>query len=481
MGVGSITLAMLVLGIDQGTTGTRARLYDAAGARVLGEAYRTHAQHLPGPGLVEHDAAEILSCVRATLDEACAGRTPDAIGLANPGESVVAWDARTGEPIHRALSWQDTRTQSAIDALARDPAVAARVTELTGLRLDPYFSASKMHWLLERDPGARVGTLDTWILWKLSGGAAYVTDASTAARTLLYDIRAHRWDPWLCEVFGVPIERLPAVVDTTGLLARTVDGVPVTASLVDQPAAMVGQGCLRPGAIKASFGTGCFVYLHTGEAPRPSAHGLSATVAWRRAGKTAYALDGGVLAAGSVVTWLREGLALADSDAELDALAGSVPDGGGARCVPALTGLGAPWWSRQARAAWLDLSMATSRAHLVRAAYEGVACRVVEVVRAMERDAGLAVAALRVDGGLVRSAPLMQLQADLLGAPVEVSAEPEATVAGACFLAAGLSDDEVLGRVATGRVFVPRISVDEREARLARFAEAARLVQAFHA
>jgi glycerol kinase len=333
-------------------------------------------------------------------------------------------------------------------------------------------------------------TLDTWLIHRLTQGTTFATDTSTAARTLLFDIHRRQWDPFLLEIFGVPAGVLPEVRASAGTFgsasapASGLAGALIAASLVDQPAAMLGQGCLEQGTVKATFGTGCFVYLNVGALAPVSRRGLLATVAWQRDGQVTYALDGGIFAAGSVVTWLREQLSLVASDSEIDALAESVADPGGVVFVPALAGLAAPHWQRRARAAWLGMDLSTTRAHLVRAAFEGIAARVVEVVRAMEEDAGLAVARLRVDGGLSASAPLMQIEADLLGVPVEVSAEPEATVMGACYLAARAigwwSDDaEISRRVATARTFLPLSSSAERSARLERFAEAVGVVSAW--
>jgi glycerol kinase len=384
--------------------------------------------------------------------------------------------------------WQDGRTRGYVEGL--DVALGAQVRDLTGLRLDPYFSAPKLRWILDEVPEARalaaeghlaLGTLDAWLLWKLTG--EYVTDASTAARTLLFDLQRGVWSPALCQAFGLHQSLLPAVRPSAGELGRTRDGVPVVAALVDQPAAMLGQGCLDAGQIKATYGTGCFVYLNTGGEARRSEQGLLTTLVWQRDGANTYALDGGIFAAGSVVTWLRDRLGMIDRAGDIDALvAGAGPTD--VVCVPALAGLAAPHWKRNARAAWLGMDLSSSRADLVRAALEGVACRVVEVVQAMEADANLAVQTLRVDGGLTGSHALMQLQADLLGIPVEVSAEPESTVMGAAWLAlralgTWTSDDELRRRVRTEHTFEPVISADERAARMARFRRAVATVEAW--
>jgi glycerol kinase len=493
----------LVLGVDQGTTSTRACVMDGAG-RTLSAAQRPHRQVYPREGWVEHDADEIWENVRRTIleatESASAGSRLAGVGIANQGETVVAWDRESGRPLAPAIVWQDTRTQDEMDRMARDPVASRRVRETTGLSADPYFSASKIRWLLDHVPEARplaeagrlcAGTLDAWMIWKLTAGASFVTDASTAARTLLFDIHALRYDPWLLERFGIPADVLPAVrrsdegMGVVRGLGPAVDGTPIVAGLVDQPAALLGQGCLAAGQAKATYGTGCFVYVNTGASPRPSAHGLLTTIAWQRDTGTTYALDGGVFAAGSVLEWLAR-LGLVSDPAEVDALlaaATASPDE--VTCVPALAGLAAPYWDRAARASWLGMGLGSGRADLVRAALEGVACRVAQVVAAMEKDAGLSIGSLRVDGGLTACRALMQMQADLLGLPIEVAADAEATLRGVCFLAAraaGLwtEDEEIQRRRGRGRVVEPRASSD-RLARLARFERAVSLVQEWHA
>jgi glycerol kinase len=504
-----------ILGIDQGTSGTRATVVDEDG-RVRSHAYRGHVQHCPRPGWVEHDAVEIWRNTCAVIEEAVAKAAPsrmDALAIANPGETVLLFDRETGEPLHNALVWQDLRVQPEMERMARDEAVARRVSEITGLRLDAYFSAGKIRWLLDNVPRARpllaqgrlaIATIDAFLIHRLTGGRSFVTDASTAARTLLFDIRTNRYDPWLLELFGVPLEALPDVCDSVGAFgtvtrfsdsiadstagpgADAIAGTPILVGLVDQPAAMIGHACFDDGDIKATYGTGCFVYRNTGRRPRQSKQGLLSTIAWRRDGKTTYALDGGVFAAGSVLNWLRDGLGLGDSAAALDALAASTTDTGGVVCVPALAGLAAPHWDRNTRAAWLGMTLSTSRAHLVRAAFEGIAARVAEVVRAMAVDSTQDVTRLRVDGGLAESGVLMQMQADLLGVPVEVSLEPEATVMGVCYLALTAlgcwrDDGEIRERVAqqnaTARVYEPKIGRAERDERLARFSRAVTLAR----
>ena len=493
----------LVLGVDQGTTSTRACVMDRRG-RDFSHARLPHRQIYAREGWVEHDPSEIWENVKRAIvdavERAGAGSRLAGIGIANQGETVLVWDRASGVPLGPAIVWQDTRTQEEMERLARDEPTARRIREATGLAADAYFSASKIRWLLHHVPEARplaeqgrlcAGTVDAWLVWKLTEGASFVTDASTAARTLLFDIHALRYDPWLLGLFGVPASVLPEVrrsdeaLGSVRGLGPAIDGTPIVAGLVDQPAALFGQGCLAAGQAKATYGTGCFVYLNTGGSPRPSAHGLLTTIAWQRAAGTVYALDGGVFAAGSVVEWLAR-LGLLSDPAGADALLASVPRSSDeVTCVPALAGLAAPYWDRSARATWLGMGLGTERADLVRAALEGVACRVAQVVRAMEKDAALPIGSLRVDGGLTACASLMQMQADLLGVPVEVAAEAEATLRGICFLAAraaGLwkDDAEALGMRRAGRIVEPRASETERRGRRERFERAVALVQEWH-
>jgi glycerol kinase len=477
---------------------------DRAG-RTLATSQLPHRQLYSCEGWVEHDAAEIWRNVRRvvldSVERAGAASRVAAIGLANQGETVVIWDRVTGSPLAPAIVWQDTRTQGEMEGLGADPTVAARIRQTTGLAADAYFSASKLRWLLDHVLEARAladsgrlcaGTLDAWIIWNLTGGASFVTDASTAARTLLFDIRRLRYDPWLLELFTIPVTALPQVLRSDDRLGELsgfgpeLDGTPVLAGLVDQPAALFGQGCLAAGEAKATFGTGCFVYLNTGGSPRPSAHGLLTTIAWHRADGVAYALDGGVFAAGSVIEWMTR-LGLVCDAAEVDALVSAdTALAGEVTCVPALAGLAAPYWDRQARAAWLGLGLGSGRAELVAAALEGIACRVTQVVRAMQRDAGTTIARLRVDGGLTTCRALMQMQADLLGVPLEVAAEPESTLRGICFLAARASglwarDEEVVAHRLPGIVVEPGPAAARAVERLQRFERAVELVRGWHA
>jgi len=480
---------VLLLGLDQGTTGTRACLVDRE-LTIVNAAYAPHAQYTPRPGWVEHDPEEIWACTQRVIAHVLGeGRAPAGVAIANQGETVLLWDARTGRPLHNALVWQDLRTEPLIARLARDPAIEAKVRDLTGLRLDAYFSAGKLRWLLDEVPGARAlavaghlraGTLDTWLIERLTGGTVFATDASTAARTLLCETRGCTWSRALLDLFEIPHGILPEIRDTDAgfgtCAALGLDGVPIVASVVDQPAALMGQGCVDRGDVKATFGTGCFIYANAG-AERPAhPQGTLGTVAWRRRGEATYALDGGVLAVGSAIGWANE-LGLPTDEAAL--AAATDPR---VVCVPALVGLGAPHWDRLARGAWLGMSNATTRVELVGALAEGLACRVVEVVAAIERDAGVTVDTLRADGGLARSAALMQRVSDLLGRPVVVAVEEEATAIGACALAGlrlgEVTLDELRARRSRGQArYAPRVSADERATRLDRFDRALALAR----
>ncbi len=464
----------MILGIDQGTTSTRSVLVDDE-LQIRRSAHAGHAQHTPRPGWVEHDAQELWANTQRVIAEVLAGgERPTSVAIANQGETVLLWDARTGVPLHRAIVWRDTRTEPALAAYA---AHRRMITEATGLVLDSYFSATKLRWLLDETPGARAlaseghlraGTIDTWLVDRLTGGTVFATDASTAARTMLAEIDRSTWHQPLLDAFGIPRDILAEIRDCDGgfgtCVGGALDGVPIGASIVDQPAALLGQGGVDKGDVKATFGTGCFVYANCG-ADRVRGEGTLTTVAWKRGGETTYALDAGVLSVGSALDWAR-GLGLPSDDAALATT-------GGPMFVPALAGLGAPHWDRGARGAWLELTTRTTAAQLVGAIAEAIACRVVEVVRVIERAAGVTVTTLRADGGLARSPALMQRVADLLGAPLAIAADEEATAIGACALAAlrlgTVSLDDLRQRRARSQAhYEPRITADERGARIAR-------------
>lgn len=433
---------MLLLGIDEGTTGVKATLFDER-LRPLREARRDKLNRHPRPGWVEQDAEEVLAAVVEAVAELLA-EAPGEIaagGLDHQGESVLAWDAESGAPLTPIVVWQDKRSQQVLDRLAEHE---PEIRDLSGLPFDPYFSAAKLAWLLENEPSVasarqagtlRMGTVDSFLCDRL--GAGFATDASTASRTQLHALGEPGWSTRLCELFGVPVEVLPAVRDSAGELGTIRHDswpveLPLRGQVVDQQAALAGAGCVVPGRVKATYGTGVFVLGHAGEeVPRP-AGGLLPTVAWRVAGRTEYAIDGGVFAAGAMLEWMCRELGLAERPAALAELAREVEDSGGARVLPALAGIGAPWWRPDARAVLSGLHGGSTRAHVARAALEGIAWRVADVVTAM-RDS-VEVGSLRVDGGLTNEPLLLQLQADTIGAPVE-AAGTDATVLGAAALA----------------------------------------------
>lgn len=441
--------ALLVL--DQGTTSTRALVVNDS-LQILGSAQLPLQQYFPAPGLVEHDALEIW---QATLDVgqaaiARAGLRPDAIrgvGLTNQRETTVLWSRRTGQPLHRAIVWQDRRTAAACATLRASGAgelIAAR----TGLVLDPYFSASKLRWLLDHVPDARrlaaagelaFGTIDSWLLWQLSGGRAHLTDASNASRTQLFDIRRGCWDPDLLELWDIPPEVLPRVVDSSGELCAIAPalglGPAVYGVAGDQQAALFGQQCFEPGDAKCTYGTGCFILANAGDAPPPPRDGLLGTVAWQLNGQLTYALEGSVFMGGATVQWLRDGLKLIHSADAVEALAASVPDSGGLVLVPAFTGLGAPHWDPDARGLLIGISRGTERAHIARAALEAIALQVSDVLEMINAGLATPLRALRVDGGASGNALLMQMQSDLAGLPIRRAAQPETTALGAGLLA----------------------------------------------
>jgi glycerol kinase len=450
------------------------------------------------PNELWHNACELLNRV---IDQAAISASEIAgIGLANQGESVMLWDRETGEPLSPVIVWQDTRTQAEIERLAKDTDIAQQVIQRTGLKLDSYFSASKIRWLLDHVPDApdrlrddrlACGTLDTWLIWKLTSGSAFVTDVSTASRTLLFNIHTLEWDEWLLKLFDIPREILPSIKETTGVFGQVslanhkCRDVPIMASLVDQPAAMIGQGCLDAGHIKATYGTGCFINLNTGAKPIVSSQGLLTMLAWQRGGAVVYGLDGGVFTAAASLNWLRDKVQLITGTSAIDILCENLTDSGGAVWIPAQIGLGAPYWNRSMRGAWLGIDLATSQAHLIRAVLEGIAARVAQIVEAMCHDTELVIEALRVDGGLTASRVLMQIQADLLGIPVEVVEETQSTTIGVCTLAARASgmwaqDDLIRQRVKIATTYEPTLSADKRRHILDNFDRAIRHLEAWH-
>ncbi len=439
----------VLLAIDQGTTGTTALLLNRS-VQVVAHHNVEFPNHYPAPGHVEHDVAEIWQSVEAAVKGALE-KAGDinilAVGITNQRETSLFWDRKTGEPIHRALVWQDRRTAdrcAQLKASGNEAEVRAR----TGLVLDPYFSATKAGWTLDHVPGARqrardgslaFGTIDAWLAWKLCG--AHATDASNASRTLLYNIHKGVWDDALLDLFGVPRACLPRVCNNAEVLGRTrglgfiPDGIPVSGMAGDQQSALFGQACFSPGTAKCTYGTGAFVLMNTGSTPVVSDHGLLTTVAWQLGGQVTYAVEGSAFIAGAAVQWLRDGLGLIKSASEIEALATSVPDSGGVSFVPALAGLGAPHWRPDARGLLCGLSGGTTKAHIARAVLEGVALQIGDILGAMAADAGAPLAELRVDGGAARNNLLMQFQADVLDVRCVRPTVLETTALGAAFLA----------------------------------------------
>jgi len=473
----------MLLAIDQGTTGTSCLVFDLQG-ELLGRAYREFEQHFPKPGWVEHDAAEIWEVTQAVAGEALddAGLAPgelEAVGITDQRETVVVWDPDTGEPLHRALVWQDRRTAARCDEL-RDAGREEAIRAKTGLVLDPYFSATKIEWLLRnvdglaekaRDGRAVFGTIDAWVIFKLCG--EHVTDATNASRTMLLDIGSGKWDPELLDLFGVPERSLPRVVPSCGEVARTradaLHGheVPVAGIAGDQQAALFGQRCFEPGLGKNTYGTGSFVLLNAGTQKPEPGEGLLATVGWQVGGSTTYALEAAIFVTGAAVQWLRDQLGIIEAAADTEQLAGSLDGNDGVYFVPALTGLGSPHWDPYARGTIVGLTRGSSRAHLARATLEAMAYQAVDAVRAMERAGGEPLQELRADGGATVNRWLMQFQADVLGVPVVVPAIPEATAFGAALLAGVgaslMTLDGIGGIVSEEARYEPRMGEDERE------------------
>jgi glycerol kinase len=469
----------VVLALDEGTTGATAIAVGLDG-EVRGKGYREITQHFPQPGWVEHDAEEIWSAVQATAAQALeqAGARPAdvrAIGITNQRETLVLWDRRTLQPISRAIVWQDRRTTAECDRL-REDGHEDRVREVTGLVLDPYFTATKAGWAMQHVEGAKdaaMGTVDSWLVARLSGGRDHVTDASNASRTLLFDIRGGRWSEEMSHLFGVPLGNLPEVRDSSGAISQSDPGAfggvsaPVSGIAGDQQAALFGQACTRVGMAKNTYGTGSFVLLQTGDERVASRSGMLTTVAWRRSGTLSYALEGAIFVTGAALQWLRDGLGVIQTAAEAGPLAASVPDTGGVYLVPAFVGLGGPHWDPHARGTIVGLTRGTGRAHVVRAAVEAMAYQTRDVVEAMEDDSGTKFTELRVDGGAVVMDVMCQFQADLLGIPVRRPGHTETTGLGAAYLAglgAGIWSDSDLAKLwKLDREFTPRMSRDQAD------------------
>jgi len=440
-----------ILALDQGTTSSRALLFDQEG-NVCSVAQREFDQIFPQPGWVEHNPEEIVSSQIAVAQDAMrqAGAKPAdvaAIGITNQRETTIIWDRKTGKPLHNAIVWQDRRTADFCERL-RSAGHGPVIQQRTGLLLDSYFSASKISWILENVPGARrlaetgqlaFGTVDSWLAWKLTEGRVHATDASNASRTMLFNIHTGAWDRELLDLFRIPISMMPVVRSSSEIYgevsARGLEGIPLAGIAGDQQAALFGQRCTKPGLTKNTYGTGCFMLQNTGRRAVPSSNRLVTTVAWKLRDATEYALEGSVFVGGAVVQWLRDGLGLIRKSEEIEALAQSAPDNGGVYFVPAFVGLGAPHWDSYARGSIFGLTRGTTAGHLARAAVESIAYQVADLLDAMRRDSGASVEELRVDGGAAANDSLMQFQADILGVPVVRPAVTETTALGAAYLA----------------------------------------------
>ncbi|MEE2681925.1 MAG: glycerol kinase GlpK [Planctomycetota bacterium] len=478
-----------ILALDEGTSSVRAIVFDHLG-RIRGVSQQEFTQIFPEPGCVEHDAEEIwdlqISVAQRAIDDA--GIQPvevSGLGITNQRETVVVWDRSTGAPIHNAIVWQDRRTTPHCDEL-RQAGHAEMIRKRTGLVLDPYFSGTKLQWILDHVPDARerarrgelaAGTIDSWLTWKLTGGACHVTDVSNASRTLLYDINECGWNDELLALFDVPREMLPEVVPTSGVVGRTRREllgaeIPIGGMIGDQQAALFGQLCVKPGMVKNTYGTGCFMLMNTGGEPVFGEHQLLTTVGWQIGdGPVCYAIEGSVFIAGAAIQWLRDGLGIIQNAREINALAQQVSDCGGVQFVPAFTGLGAPYWDPTARGAIFGLTRGTTRSHLARATLHSLALQSTDVINAMCQDGSIQLPILRVDGGASASDLLLQMQADLLGVPVERPDVLESTALGAAYmagLAVGLWKglDELETHRTIDQVFEPTMTEDQRQSEL---------------
>jgi len=484
-----------ILAVDQGTTGTHVTVLDDR-LKIAGQAYREFPQAFPQPGWVEHDLEDIWHSVERCITKGLKDAGIDAawvsaIGITNQRETTGLWRRDTSKPVHRAIVWQDRRTAEACAALkARGEESAVRAK--TGLVLDPYFSATKLAWLLDNVDGARAraeagelcfGTIDTWLVWRFTGGAAHVTDASNASRTLLYDIHTGAWDDGLCALFGVPKAVLPEVKGSAEVYGLTQgcgvlpDGIPVCGMAGDQQSALFGQACFQPGESKCTYGTGAFLLMNTGPVPVESHHGLLTTVAWRLGGVTTYALEGSSFVAGAAVQWLRDGLGLIRKARKVEDLARQVPDTGGCTFVPALAGLGAPQWRPEARGLLMGMDRGTTAAHVARAVLEGIALQTADLAEAMRKDSGHAIPLFKVDGGAAGNDLLMQMQADILNVPVVRPRNLETTSLGAALLA-GLGSghwnslEEIRSVWKAEKTFKPKATAEVRAEAMARWRRA---------
>ena len=441
-----------ILALDQGTSSSRAIVFDHEG-NICSVAQQEFTQYFPQPGWVEHNPREIWSSEAAVIAEAITlkginGKDIAAIGITNQRETTIVWDAETGEPVYNAIVWQDRRTSAFCDSL-KEQGLVDKIREKTGLIIDAYFSGTKIKWILDNVPGARekaeagklrFGTVDSWLVWQLTRGEVHVTDVTNASRTMLFNINTLEWDKELLELFGIPACMMPAVKSSSEVYGHTkttlfAHEVPIAGIAGDQQAALFGQMCTDPGAVKNTYGTGCFLLMNTGTKPILSKNNLLTTVAWKIGDTVNYALEGSIFVGGSVVQWLRDGLGIIRSSSEIEALASTVEDNGGVYFVPALTGMGAPYWDQYAHGVICGITRGTSAAHIARAALEGIAFQTMDIVRAMEKDAGVKLAELKVDGGASRNNLMMQFQANILDTSVIRPQVTETTAMGACYLA----------------------------------------------
>ena len=468
-----------IMALDAGTTSNRCILFNEKG-EMCSVAQKEFTQYFPHPGWVEHDATEIWLTQYAVAAEALAKINASAgdiaaIGITNQRETTIVWDRETGEPIHNAIVWQDRRTAEYCDTLL-DKGLREPYQKKTGLMIDPYFSATKIRWMLENVPGARekaeagkllFGTVDTWLIWKLTGGKVHVTDYSNASRTMLFNIVDLKWDEDILQELGIPASMLPEAKPSSCVYGETVPelfgkAIPIAGAAGDQQSALFGQTCFRPGEAKNTYGTGCFLLMNTGETPVFSQNGLVTTIAWGLDGKVDYALEGSIFVAGSAIQWLRDQLKVVDSASDSEYFARKVPDTNGCYVVPAFTGLGAPFWDPYARGAIVGLTRGVNKYHIIRATLESLAYQTYDVLKAMEADSGIRLSALKVDGGASANNLLMQIQANVIQAPVNCPVCVETTAMGAAYLA-GLavgywkSKEEVLQNWAIDRVFTPEI------------------------
>ena len=469
--------ANYILALDQGTSSSRAIVFDHEG-HICSVAQQEFTQHFPQPGWVEHNPMEIWSSEAAVIAQAISeigvtGKDIAAIGITNQRETTIVWDAETGLPVYNAIVWQDRRTSAFCDEL-KARGLVEKIREKTGLIIDAYFSGTKIKWILDHVEGARekaeagklrFGTVDSWLVWQLTRGQVHVTDVSNASRTMLFNINTLEWDKELLELLDIPASMMPRVCSSSEVYGHTkttifAHEVPIAGIAGDQQAALFGQMCTAPGSVKNTYGTGCFLLMNTGTKPILSKNNLLTTVAWKIGDTVNYALEGSIFVGGSVVQWLRDGLGIIRSSSEIEALAASVPDNGGVYFVPALTGMGAPYWDQYAHGVICGITRGSTSAHIARAALEGIAFQTMDIVQAMEKDAGVKLSELKVDGGASRNNLMMQFQADILGTSVIRPEVTETTAMGACYLA-GLavgfwgSLDEIKKQWKAERTFTP--------------------------